>query len=108
MGRTGGGTWGRSMRSTWREGDPGGHHPKVGTLGKEDWRRDTGPEYEEYTDRGGSRGTSPGGRYTRGGRAGGGEDSRRDTGQEYEEAPGERHPEVTVVNIFTTVGVHLY
>ena len=28
-------------------------------LGTEDWRRGTGLEYEEYMDRGGSRGTSP-------------------------------------------------
>ena len=69
------------------------------TGGGEDWRRVAGPEYEEYTERGGSRGTSPGGRYTRVGRAGGGENWRRDTGQEYEEytkrgAPGGHHQEV--------------
>ena len=61
-----------------------------------------GPEYEEYMDRGGSRGTSPGGRHTWGGRAGGGEDWRRGAGPDSqstmstqrEEAPGGHHPEV--------------
>ena len=40
----------------------GGRGGRAG--GGEDWRRGAGPEYEEYTERGGSRGASPGSRYT--------------------------------------------
>ena len=42
---------------------PGEHRGEGGRAGdREVWRRGAGPEYEEYIDRGGSRGTSPRGR----------------------------------------------
>ena len=67
--------------STWIEEAPGGHHPEVGT------HRKGGLEV---------------------GRTGGGARGRSTMSTRREDAPGERHPKVTVVNISTTVGVHLY
>ena len=45
-----------------RRTSPGGRDTWGGRAGGgEDWRRGAGPEYDEYTERGRSRGASPGG-----------------------------------------------